>query len=421
MLEKNVLEKLQEVNPEAEIWWDSSPLVYENWAKKVVENAPPAKKELWSQQLKRLFSPENPEETLFRGVTTNPPLSLNAIKDNPKYWADFIKNLIQENPDKNGEEIFWITYKKIIELGSKCFLPAWEKSKHAYGYISGQVDPRNCYSADLMLTQALDIAQIAPNVMIKIPGTCEGYRVIGELTAKGIATNNTLAFTVPQFLACMEAVQKGLEGAKKEGVNLFRWRSVITHMSARYGTLGDLKTQAESRGIDLSEADIRWAELSIFKRAYRILQERGHPSKMLMCSMRISPPMEDGSQASWHIEKIAGGNVVFTCPPNYIEELMKVEDRLKPFNPEAIYEDPPKATLEKLLSLPYFVQAYEPDEMTREAFNKQGALVATAAEFSKATRLMVDFVTQQFQALGKWRSDDKLREWIQNRPPLCKR
>jgi hypothetical protein len=39
--------------------------------------------------------------------------------------------------------------------------------------------------------------------------------------------------------------------------------------------------------------------------------------------------------------------------------------------------------------------------MTREEFNKQGALVATAAEFSKATRATVDFVAQQFQALGK--------------------
>jgi len=172
-------------------------------------------------------------------------------------------------------------------------------------------------------------------------------------------------------------------------------------MSARYGTLGDLKAQADSRKMDLSEVEIRWAELAIFKRAYSILQERKHPSKMLMCSMRISPPMNDGSQASWHIEKIAGGDVVYTCPPGYILELMQVEDNLKPFDPEAIHEAPPKAVLDKLMRLPYFVQGYEPDGMTREEFNKQGALVATAAEFAKATRTTVDFVAQQFQAMGK--------------------
>ena len=401
MSEKNVLEKLQDTNRAAEIWWDSSPLIYGNWAKGVVEKAPSEKKEIWKRQLKRLFDPENPGETQFRGVTTNPPLSLAAVKDNPGFWSDYVKNLIRENPDKGVEEIFWMTYKEIIKRGAQLLFPVWEKSKHVYGYLSGQVDPRDCYHADRMFKQALDIAQIGPNIMVKVPGTREGYEVIEKLTARGIATNNTLAFTVPQFLACMEAVQRGLEKARKDGVDLSRWRSVITHMSARYGTLGDLKAQADSRGMELSEVDIRWAELSIFKRAYRIIQERKHPSKMLMCSMRISPPMNDGSQASWHIEKIAGSDVVYTCPPGYILELMQVEDQLKPFNPEAIHELPPQAILEKLMRLPYFVQAYEPDGMSREEFNQQGALVATAGEFSKATRTTVDFVAQQFQALGK--------------------
>jgi transaldolase len=401
MSEKSIMEKLQAANGAAEIWWDSSPLVYANWAKSVLEKAPPEKKEIWKEQLKRLFDPERPEETQFRGVTTNPPLSLAAVKDNPGFWGEYIQTLIRENPGKGVEEIFWMTYKKIIERGAQLLLPVWKKSKQRYGYLSGQVDPRDCYDADRMLKQALDIAQISPNIMVKAPGTREGYEVIEKLTAKGIATNNTLSFTVPQFLACMEAVQKGLEQAKKDKVDLSRWRSVITHMSARYGTLGDLKAQAEARKMELSEVEIRWAELSIFKRAYAILQERKHPSKMLMCSMRISPPMNDGSQASWHIEKIAGGDVVYTCPPGYIFELMEVEDKLKPFNPEAIHEPPPKAILDKLMRLPYFVQAYEPDGMSREDFNKQGALVATAAEFAKATRTTVDFVAQQFQLLGK--------------------
>ena len=398
---RHVLEKLQATNPHAEIWWDSAPMVYENWARKVLEKAPLEKKELWREQLQRLFDPQHPERTFFRGVTTNPPLSLGAVKDNPGFWADFVQKLIRDNPAKSVEQIFWLTYQKVVELGAKLFLPAWEKSNHTYGYLSGQVDPRDCFDAERMLKQALDIAPIAPNVMVKVPGTREGYQVIEELTARGIATNNTLSFTVPQFVACMEAVQSGLEKARKNKVDLSRWRSVITHMSARYGALGDLKSQADARRIDLSEAEIRWAELLIFKRAYRMLQERKHPSKMLMCSMRISPPMSDGSQASWHIEKIAGSDVVYTCPPGYIEDLMKVEDQLKPFDPEAIHEEAPKSILEKLLRLPHFVEAYEPDGMKREDFNKQAAVVATTADFSKATRTMVDFIAQQFQILGK--------------------
>jgi transaldolase len=277
-------------------------------------------------------------------------------------------------------------------------MPLWEKSKHKCGYLSGQVDPRDIYDVDRMFAQALELADLSPNVMVKCPGSREGYELIERLTARGIATNNTLSFTVPQFVACMEAVQHGLEQAKRGGVNMFRWRSVITHMSARYGTLGDLKAQAEARKIELTEADIRWAELAIFKRGYRILKEKGYPNKMLMCSMRISPPTSDGTVASWHIEKIAGSDVVYTCPPKYIGELFQMGDKIKPFDPQAIHEEPPKAVMDKLMRLPYFVMSYEPDGMTRKEFFKHGALVQTATEFSKATRAMVDFVAQQFQA-----------------------
>jgi transaldolase len=401
MAEKHVLEKIAEVNPNAEIWWDSSPLIYRNWARETVEKAPDEKREMWSEQLKRLFDPENSGATFFRGVTTNPPLSFNAIKDDPPFWADFVKELIRTNPEKGVEEIFWLTYKEVVKRGAEFFLPIWEQSDHKHGYLSGQVDPRDVFDTEKMFAQAMDLSQLSPNVMIKCPGSREGYELIRRLTALGIATNNTLAFTVPQFVACMEAVQEGLKIARENHVALFRWRSVITQMSARYGTLGDLKSQAESRGIELSEADVRWAELSIFKRGYGILHEKGYPNKMLMCSMRISPPTDDATVASWHVEKVAGGDIIYTCPPKYIVQLMEVEDRMRPFDPEAIHEPPPPKTLDKLLRIPYFAKSYEPDGMEPDEFNQHAALIATATEFSGATRGMVDFVAQQFQAEGK--------------------
>jgi transaldolase len=39
MASKSVVEKLWEVNPEAEIWWDSSPLIYDNWRTKMLGEA----------------------------------------------------------------------------------------------------------------------------------------------------------------------------------------------------------------------------------------------------------------------------------------------------------------------------------------------------------------------------------------------
>ena len=89
------------------------------------------------------------------------------------------------------------------------------------------------------------------------------------------------------------------------------------------------------------------------KRAYRYGKEKNHPSKMLQCSMRVNDGGPGHSASSWHIEKIAGGDFVYTCPPSYIEQLMKAEDRLPAFDAKAIDEDASPELIEKLRKIPY--------------------------------------------------------------------
>ena len=40
MKEYNLLEKLVQVSPGMEIWWDSSPVIFENWCRKLLAKAP---------------------------------------------------------------------------------------------------------------------------------------------------------------------------------------------------------------------------------------------------------------------------------------------------------------------------------------------------------------------------------------------
>jgi transaldolase len=64
---------------------------------------------------------------------------------------------------------------------------------------------------------------------------------------------------LPQFVDCTESVKRGLETAKKNNVDLSKWRSVITHMESRYGDLGGLRDFAGEKGIELTDMDVRWA------------------------------------------------------------------------------------------------------------------------------------------------------------------
>jgi transaldolase len=396
----HVLEKLAATNPDSEIWWDSSPLVYAAWKRETLDRAPIEKRADWSQQLTRLFDADRlrlESEMGFRGVTTNPPLSLQAIQSNPTYWVEKIREISAELPGDDVETVYWTLYLDIVRRGAEMILPFHERSAGRYGYISGQVDPRFVNDKARMLRQGEELAAIGRNVMVKIPGSLEGYEVIEELTARGIATNNTTSFTVPQYVACMNAVSRGLKRAKAANVDLTRWRSVITHMSARLGNISDLKSQAEARGIALTPEDILHGELAVMKRAYRLGKEAGHPSKMLQCSMRVVDPGPGQPASSWHIEKLAGGDFVYTCPPGYIAQLMQVEDRLPDFDPNAIDEDAPQQVIDKLMRIPYFRQAYEIDGMRPEEFSHFGAFVATASEFAGATRRTVDFVAHAIE------------------------
>lgn len=306
-----------------------------------------------------------------------------------------VDSLIEKNPGINKERLFWLTYKEIVRRGAEMYFGVFERSQYRYGYLSGQVDPRNLTDKEKMISQALELAGLSPNVMIKVPGSKEGYEVIKVLTSKGISTNNTLTFVLPQLMACAKAVKEGVEIAKRNGVDLTRWRSVITHMTARYGDLGNMLKEAESLGIELSEADVRWAELAIFKKAYRLLKEGNYPSKMLICSMRISPVL-DGEKHCWHLEKLAGGDIVFTCPPSFIEGVFEFLDGTE-FRP-LIDEEIPKVVLDKLLRIPYFEKGYREDGLPPEEFNTHPAMIATATEFSKATEGMVDFVAKRLTA-----------------------
>lgn len=286
------IERLVKIHPALEIWWDSSPLVYDKWSQTMLDSAPPARRPILEEQLQRLYNPKNPASSIVRGCTTNPPLSLTAIKSNPKFWNEWIDSLIQSHPDLDPKELAWLTYKEVVKRGAEMMLPIWEASQGRYGWISGQLDPRLFTEARVMITQAEELSALHPNVMIKVPGSMEGIEVLETLAAKGISTNTTVCFTLPQILASARATAAGLHLIQKgsyylpETVDRTKWRAVITMMVGRLTENEALMVQARRQGIELTWQDRHWLGIAIFQRAYRLLKEEGYPSKMLACSMR---------------------------------------------------------------------------------------------------------------------------------------
>ena len=324
---ESVIERLTKTNPDMETWWDSSPLVFEQWVQKMVNAASAASKVELENQLRRLFNPQEPARSIFRACTTNPPLSLEAVKSDPEYWNVRIDELMLANRGLDYKELAWLLYKEVITRGAEMFRPLWDASNGRYGWVSGQLDPRLFTEKGIMCQQAEELHALRPNVMIKVPASMEGMDVVRHLTSKGISTNVTVCFTVPQIMAAARAAAEGLAIARKNGADTSRWRGVITHMIGRLTERAELLAQAERSGVQLNEADQKWFGLAVFKRAYRLLREGGYPSKMLLCSMRPGP-LVAGKLRFWDIQELAGGDIVFTLAPIGLEAMFALGDDL---------------------------------------------------------------------------------------------
>lgn len=389
---KSIVEKLVATHPDLEIWWDSSPLVFESWVQKMLASCDNAKRDTLEEQLRRLYNTDDVASSLFRGCTTNPPLSWEVLKSDPSYWGEFVDELVFSNPDLNYQEISWLTYKEIVKRGADMYMPIHDASMARFGWISGQLNPHLFTEIDQMVHDAQELSSLSPNLMIKVPASMQGVEVVKQLTALGISTNTTTCFTLPQIMAVANAAMEGIQLAKKNGVSLDKWRAVITMMIGRLTERPVLDLQAERRNLKLTWQDKHWFGIAVFRRAYKLLNEGGYASKLLACSMRDGPVVA-GKPRFWDVEKIAGGDIVYTCPPYVLEPLFNMGDNLE--IKAEIEDEVPQAVLDKMLNIPYCIQAYDPNGLELEQFNDHPATVDTVAVFSKAFEGIENFVQER--------------------------
>ncbi|MDI7276315.1 MAG: transaldolase family protein, partial [Anaerolineae bacterium] len=389
---KSPVERLAETHPDLEIWWDSAPLIFENWVRGMLAAASPRRRPVLEEQLRRLYVAEDPARSVFRGCTTNPPFSLKAVQSDPGFWDAWVDDLIRTHPGMGREELSWLTYKEVVRRGAEMYLPMFEASDCRYGWLSAQLDPRLSTEKEVMIRQAEELHAIHPNVMVKVPATEEGIDVLRMLTGRGISTNATVCFTLPQMIAAARAVSEGMELARQDGVDLTRWRSVVTMMVGRLTEREALLEQARWRGIELSWQDVHWFGIAVFRRAYRIFQDRGYPAKLLACSLRPGP-LVAGKQRFWDLEKMAGGGIIITLAPYALEPLFAIGDGLI-FSAE-IDEEVPGEVLEKMSRIPYCIQAYDPNGLSPDQFGAHPSTRYMLGEFSKAASGLEEYVGQR--------------------------
>lgn len=139
------------------------------------------------------------------------------------------------------------------------------------GFVHGPISAEVIgTTADEMLMEAFDIAEWAPNIVVKLPMTEDGLYATRALSEKGIKTNVTLIFTAAQGLMAAKA------GA--------------TYISPFVGRLDDIGTDG----------------MELIKDLKTIIQNYNLSAEIIAASIRHIGHVEQAALAGAHIATIPG-------------------------------------------------------------------------------------------------------------------
>lgn len=358
------------------MWWDASPVCFTAFKASKAARYPE-----WAREIDPLLP--NSQSNYYCGITgatTNPRLINAALFERDCHWAERIRAL---DGSKDITQLRREIYNQLVLEGAAKLETMWRHSAKRYGWLSAQVDPHYSEDVSAMVEHGLELSRLAPNIMIKVPGSQAGYRAIEQLVAQGCSVNNTFCFTVSQFSAGLDAIECGRARAVLAGINVAHARYVITFMMGRYGAEDEFDRQANCLGISLSTADKRWAELAIYDAIQVLLASRQTPVRLLLSSIKLDPDDQEGEQC-WHLERTGERTTLYTLPAPIIEFLLRRQRAGRPVLPARSLQIP-NQVLDKLLRIDYFTQAFELGGVDAVQFSRHPAFI-TAHQYACEAR-----------------------------------
>jgi len=288
------------------------------------------------------------------GATANPTIVTDVWKKEPALWRGRVRELADERGTASEADLAWAVVDEMSVRAAPLLMPAFEAHEGRQGRLSTQTDPTLHRSAEAMVAQSRHFVELAPNIIVKFPATSAGLDAMEEASALGVSVNTTVCFSVAQAVAAAEAIDRGIRRREAAGDSTVAMGPVVTIMMGRIEDW--LRVQTERDGIVADPAALPWSGVAVFKRAYRIFRERGFRARLLGAAIRHH----------YHWSELIGGDVVITLPSSWQKRFNASSVEVRPR-----MDDPvdPAIVAELSRHYPDFVRAYEPDGLTRSAFD----------------------------------------------------
>lgn len=176
----------------------------------------------------------------LRGITSNPTIFEKAISGSSDYDASLAR-LIQDVTHPEPREVFFALAIEDIQAAADLLQPVYHTTKGRDGIVSLEVSPDLAYDTDATVKEALRLHErlARPNIMIKVPATCEGVVAFEKLVSEGLNINVTLLFSVERYKEVAEAYIAGLEARMRRGQSVAGIASVASFFVSRVDTAVD--------------------------------------------------------------------------------------------------------------------------------------------------------------------------------------
>lgn len=152
------------------------------------------------------------DEDGISGITSNPTIFEKAISGGSDYDSA-IQKILRTSPEIDSATLFEQLEVEDIRMAADVLRPTYDRTRGNDGFVSIEVNPHLAYNTAGSIAEAQRLwGEVdRPNLMVKIPATCEGLPAIEQLIAEGINVNITLMFSVSQYEDVARAYLRGIE------------------------------------------------------------------------------------------------------------------------------------------------------------------------------------------------------------------
>ena len=207
-------------------------------------------------------------------------------------------------PTATEHDIAWKLVDEMSIKGAELLKPIFDAHNGRNGRLSVQTDPRFYRDADAIVRQAVHfVGSSRPNIIVKIPVTAAGSPGDrGSDLSRHQHQRHRLFFAAAvrrgggSVRTRADAARAGRQGHRAP------WARCARIM---VGRLDDwLKVVADKHDISVDPGVLEWAGLAVFKKTYRLFQERGYRIRLLSAAFRNH----------MHWSELIGGDVVISPP-----------------------------------------------------------------------------------------------------------